>query len=275
MKDLLTENLVCGGLREQGIHKSNSTASPLVSIITVVFNGASMIEATIDSIRSQDYGNIEYIICDGGSNDGTIEILNANTQAIDYWISQPDKGLYNAMNKGINLAKGTWVMFLGSDDYLSSINSISNLVQATSLNPSASLVFGNVEMSNGKVFVNDLNWKIFFENTIHHQGVMYHQRLFESFRYNDDFKACSDYELNLICFLSKEAVIGIDSTVSYFRLAGVSSAKDNNFTTQEFRKIRKKHLGLVGNYVLIILPRLMRLIGTRYKSQFVELTRSS
>ena len=105
-----------GGLRTKGNYKISLPNKPLITVITVVFNGASTIEDTIQSVLNQTYSNIEYIIIDGGSNDGTVDILKQYEHAIDYWVSEKDSGLYDAMNKGITLASGTYIGMLNADD---------------------------------------------------------------------------------------------------------------------------------------------------------------
>lgn len=105
-----------GGLRTGGIYKSSLPDMPLITVITVVFNGASTIADTIQSVLNQTYGNIEYIVVDGGSSDGTVEILKQHEHAIDYWVSEKDGGIYDAMNKGIALASGAYVGMLNADD---------------------------------------------------------------------------------------------------------------------------------------------------------------
>jgi glycosyltransferase involved in cell wall biosynthesis len=87
-----------------------------VTIITVVLNGEKYLERTIQSVASQTYENVEYVIIDGGSTDGTVDIIKKYESVIDHWISEPDHGIYNAMNKGIDLARGEWVNFLGAGD---------------------------------------------------------------------------------------------------------------------------------------------------------------
>lgn len=106
-----------GGLRLQGLYKTSSEDKPLITVVTVVYNGAEFLEETIKSVIEQTYDNVEYIIVDGGSNDGTLEIIKKYGHAIDYWVSEPDKGIYDAMNKGINFASGVVISILNSDDY--------------------------------------------------------------------------------------------------------------------------------------------------------------
>lgn len=117
-----------GGLRKKNQFKTDLPNKPLVSIITVVFNGKSTLEGTILSVLNQVYDNIEYIIIDGGSVDGTIELLKKYDDAIDYWISEKDKGIYDAMNKGIKFASGKYIGLLNADDFFSSSNSIADIV---------------------------------------------------------------------------------------------------------------------------------------------------
>lgn len=100
---------------------------PLVSIVTVTFNAIDTIEKTILSVINQDYPNIEYIIVDGGSNDGTLDIIKKYENRLSKWISEKDEGLYDAMNKGLRMATGTWISFKNSGDYFAEKKSLSKL----------------------------------------------------------------------------------------------------------------------------------------------------
>ena len=93
-----------------------SGADPLFSIITVSYNAKESIEDTINSIVNQTYSNFEYIIVDGGSTDGTLDIIRKYEDKISYWISEPDNGIYDAMNKGLAICKGEWINFMNSGD---------------------------------------------------------------------------------------------------------------------------------------------------------------
>lgn len=106
-----------GGLRIKGVEKILMQGKPLISVITVVFNGAATLEHTIRSVIEQTYDNIEHIIIDGGSTDATLDILRKYEDHIDYWVSEKDAGIYDAMNKGIALAKGKYIGMLNADDY--------------------------------------------------------------------------------------------------------------------------------------------------------------
>ena len=106
-----------GGRRERGQQRSSSPDEPLVSIVTVVYNGAATLERTMQSVFTQRYPNIEYIIVDGGSTDGTLELLRRYDDRLAMWVSEPDKGIYDAMNKGVALCTGDWVALINADDW--------------------------------------------------------------------------------------------------------------------------------------------------------------
>lgn len=118
-----------GGLRLQGKHKRSLPGMPLVSIVTICLNSAATIAQTFASVLRQGYGNIEYIVVDGGSTDATLELIRAHEHAIDYHVSEPDGGLYAAMNKALGLASGDHVLVLNSDDWYAD-DAVESLVAA-------------------------------------------------------------------------------------------------------------------------------------------------
>lgn len=111
-----------GGLRQSGVYQEDADEMPLFSVITVCYNAVNVLESTINSILLQNYKNIEYIIIDGGSSDGTLDIIRKYEDRIHYWISEPDNGIYDAMNKGIRLAGGRWINFMNAGDRLLYLN---------------------------------------------------------------------------------------------------------------------------------------------------------
>ncbi len=104
-----------------------SKKSPKVSVITVVYNAVDLLERTIVNILEQTYPHIEYIIIDGGSSDGSTDIIKKYADQIDYWVSEPDNGLYDAMNKGIKAATGDWVWFINAGDLIYSKDTTSKM----------------------------------------------------------------------------------------------------------------------------------------------------
>ncbi|TVR02186.1 MAG: glycosyltransferase, partial [Desulfovibrionales bacterium] len=122
-----------GGLRTQGLFKHSLPDKPLITVITVVLNGAKHLEETILSVLNQTYDNVEYIIIDGGSTDETLDIIRKYEHAIDYWVSEKDEGIYDAMNKGIKCATGEVVGIINADDYYhaNSLESISKAFESS------------------------------------------------------------------------------------------------------------------------------------------------
>ncbi|MCR4717330.1 MAG: glycosyltransferase [Lachnospiraceae bacterium] len=100
-----------------------------VSVITVSYKAANIIEKTIQSVISQDYPYIEYIIVDGGSTDGTVDIIKKYNDRINIWVSEPDKGIYDAMNKGVKMATGDWIMFLNAGDFYHSHDVLTRFIR--------------------------------------------------------------------------------------------------------------------------------------------------
>lgn len=173
---------------------------PFISIVTVSYNAISTIEKTILSVITQTYSNIEYIIIDGGSTDGTVDIIRRYSADIHYWISEPDRGIYDAMNKGVDQAKGDYIFFLG-DDILIDSNILLSIFMPLSCK--YDFLYGNVKYSSGYMFVSKFTSKILLHNTIHHQGAFYGRHLFSNFRYDTKLKLISDYELNLLIYLKR------------------------------------------------------------------------
>ncbi|MBL8091480.1 MAG: glycosyltransferase [Anaerolineales bacterium] len=131
----------------------------LISIITPSYNQAKYLGQTIQSVLTQDYPNIEYIVIDGGSNDGSVDIIKKYQDKFTYWVSEKDKGQAEAINKGFAKANGEIIAWLNSDDYYLP-NTISQVVKTFEENPDAVLIYGNMLAvdENGKTF-NSLNYK--------------------------------------------------------------------------------------------------------------------
>ena len=160
-----------GGLRLNGFYKRSSDDKPLITVITVVYNGVEYLEDTIRSVIEQDYDNVEYIIVDGGSKDGTLEVIRNYQDAIDYWVSEPDSGIYNAMNKGIVLTSGLWVNFMNAGDLFYKSDSLSSIPFAVLGN--YSLVYGD-KLQDGRI-VRALPLNVIKLGVIHacHQSIFF------------------------------------------------------------------------------------------------------
>ena len=203
---------------------ANSTPQFLITIITVTFNAESDIEKTIKSVISQNFKDLQYIIIDGNSTDNTCHIIKQYEQNISYWISEADKGIYDAMNKGINKAKGKYYLFLNAGDTLNSgvLDKISR-----ALEDEPKLIYGNFYHEGNK----RLYWGPFDRyrlcfRTIPHPASFFHHSLFKQYGlYNTNYPIASDYEFFLRIFklLHFKETRYINLTISNFKAGGISS----------------------------------------------------
>ncbi|OAG27024.1 glycosyltransferase family 2 protein [Thermodesulfatator autotrophicus] len=198
--------------------EDGKTHLPLITVITVVLNGEKYLEETIQSVINQTYPNVEYIIIDGGSTDGTIDILKKYEDRIDYWVSEKDKGIYDAMNKGIKLTLGRWVNFMNAGDYILDLGGLElcvNKVIACSeyIN---SFLFGVLTQHGKKIyphkfFFTNLGQHFMYKLPVYHQGIFYNVNFIKKRQYSLKYTFISDY-VNF-CELIKEGV----SKIKYFR----------------------------------------------------------
>jgi glycosyltransferase involved in cell wall biosynthesis len=232
-------------------HKdSGPSPKPLVSVITVVLNGVDHIERTITSVINQTYKNIEYIVIDGGSSDGTQAAIKKHENQLSFWMSESDHGIYDAMNKGINVATGDWLFFLGSDDALFAEATIEEV--AHSLKNDLSLVFGNIVYQDQRVIKSRLNVFTLLHNTVHHQSAFYNRDLFRTWRYDASFKLISDFELNLKIYLHKMGYHYIDKIICTCDHRGQSRA-NQALAYQETNLIRNKYVSGMAGSILTLL----------------------
>lgn len=203
-----------------------------VSIITVSFNSRSTIEETILSVLSQDYKNIEYIIIDGKSSDGTVEIINKYSSQVSKFISEPDLGIYDAINKGIKLSSGEIVGILNSDDVLAHPNVISNIVDVFYEKDKTDMVFGDVLFVNAfnKVVrkYSSKNWspsKLGFGYMPAHPTLYCKRNLFEKYgNYRTDLKIAGDFELIIRYFTKANIAFHyIEEVIVIMKIGGVST----------------------------------------------------
>ena len=185
-----------GGLRTQGYFKKSYDSKPLISVITVVFNGEQYIEQTIQSVIGQTYDNVEYIIIDGGSNDGTLDIIKRYESQTDYWVSEKDNGIYDAMNKGIGVASGKWINFMNAGDSFYN-NKVLSEVFKNDLS-GIKIVYGDRQV----IFQNNTTKKVKAEslNLIWQGKPMCHQSCFVDAIYHKQnkftlkYNICDDFE---------------------------------------------------------------------------------
>jgi len=205
-----------------------------ISIITVVYNNEKTIKDAIESVLSQTYNDIEYIIIDGNSKDKTVEIINKFKNQLGYFVSEPDKGLYDAMNKGIKIAKGDIIGILNSDDLYQDSNVISEVMDFFQRDKALDILYGNlvyVKSDNTNNVVRNWKSKSYYNNFFEHANVPPHPSLFvKKGVYNDagmfdlEFKIAADYELMLrILKRHNFKSIYIDRLIVRMRLGGASN----------------------------------------------------
>jgi len=183
-----------------------------VSIITVAYNSVKTIQKTFDSVRNQTYTDIEYIVVDGNSNDGTKDLITANNDMITRWVSEPDQGLYDAMNKGIALATGDVIGILNSDDTFKSNNVVCEVVFFLKNYPHIDACIGNVEIhdKNGKVHRRYQSqkwqpWKLKWGLMPPHPSIFIKPSVYRQFgHFNTQFKIGADFEIITRFFLKEK-----------------------------------------------------------------------
>ena len=278
-----------GGRRTLSVRNSpggtDAKAEPLVSIITVVYNGGKTLEQCIRSVLVQSYGNIQYIIIDGGSRDNTLKIIESYEERIDYWVSERDGGIYDAMNKGLQLASGDYIGMLNADDWLEP-NAIEMLLNA--FRPGIDFVYGDV-------FIADEDGRIVSLKTVEepivaalpyrmpfpHQTFYVRREVIKVIRgYDTHYRLSADLEL--VCRVVRLGFNGAyaGGPIATFRSGGASGGIT---TFLETRAIATKYgMGyfvswlrvaesLLKVLVVSLLPafainRIRRVIGSSYKS---------
>jgi hypothetical protein len=250
-----------GGLRTKGVYKSSLEQKPLVSIITVVRNGEKYLEQTIQSVINQTYSNLEYVIVDGGSTDGTLDIIKKYDDKIDYWVSEADRGISDAFNKGVTLCSGYIVGILSSDDLYFQVSTVKTIVNEF-LNNIDTFCFGKCFYLSNK-FVSsieaDINYvkKInFYMPHINHPTVFINKNILEKFQFSNQYKYCMDYHLFLR--ITKNGILGrpLSQAIAIVRTDGVS----NVFYYQTRKEVLMASTELGNNKVLAVLIYVLLLI---------------
>jgi putative colanic acid biosynthesis glycosyltransferase len=178
---------------------------PLVSVIIPTHNAAATLRTALESVVNQTYPKVEIIVVDYQSTDATKEIV-ASYSSVRF-VSETEKGIYQAMNTGIAQANGEWIYFLGADDYLYNELVFKELFEQK-IPENTQLILGKVENIGAKhslvptIYQNTFSSGLYWRNTLHHQGILYHTSIFEQYQYNTKYKILADYELNLRLFLA-------------------------------------------------------------------------
>lgn len=265
---------------------------PLISVIVATYNAAGMLPRCMDSVFGQTYENCELIIMDGGSTDGTVEIIRANSDRVTYWESKPDRGVYHAWNKALKRANGDWVCFLGADDYFWSSDVLEKLVPhlEAAEERGVRVVYGQLAVltsGNRVLEITGLPWQLvrgrfLKEMSLPHVGAMHHRSLFEDHgAFDESFRIAGDYELLLRELKDNGAHFAEGVIIAGMPLGGVST--DPRLQLADIREVaRARRKNGVPGVSLPLLRRRIRaviraaiakVIGLHLTNRFVDLYR--
>lgn len=211
------------GLHMKKIKQEGKISAPLLSVITVVYNSVNLLESTIESVTNQEYPNIEYIIIDGGSTDGTVDIIKKFESVIDFWISEPDTGIYDAMNKGIAKASGEWISLMNSGDLYSSSTALNFL---NNCRVDVDIYYSDTILLTGKhptLSIASVENKTFI-----HQSMVYKKSMHEKHGgyLSSPGITISDY-LFFACFWLTENSEKVHEPIAKYRVDGLSSNRSH------------------------------------------------
>ena len=210
---------------------------PLISVITVVYNAALTLEETIKSVISQDKDLVEYWIIDAGSTDGSVDIIRKYETELAGWVCEPDEGIYDAMNKGIDRSNGDWLYFLGGDDKMRT--GVVKYIQPY-LTQVYSIVFGDILFDNGYQMRSYLGIRTVLQNTVHHQSAFYNSSLFVNYRYDKRLTIVSEYEIHLKVYLNRLRTSYVPVIIADCATGGASSQLSKSL--QQTNEVRIRHI---------------------------------
>ena len=196
----------------------------MISVITINHNNHAGLLKTIDSVVNQTYNNFEYIIIDGGSTDGSVDVIKKYADRIDYWVSEPDNGIYNAMNKGIDVAKGEYCIFLNSGDSFCDYQTLSLSLPFLD---GTDVVAGYAKLDTGEI--GTLPKEITLQSLYNHQHPCHQSsfiktELLKKYRYDEKYKLVSDWKFFIQIFIyNNSSYKPIDVVVSVYDTNGISS----------------------------------------------------
>lgn len=229
------------------------TQIPTLSVITIVFNNVRDIERTILSVVNQSYSNIEYVVIDGGSTDGTMEIIQKYRTKISVLISEKDAGIYDAMNKGLSKASGDYVLFMNSGDEIYALDTVQKVF---ALEPDADIYYGETEMF-------DENWnslgqrrhkapekltlKSFrFGMSVSHQAIYVKRSIAKPF--SRDYRLSSDIDWVLHAISNARKIVNTHMYVAKYLVGGMSKKRHRESLIERFR-IFSEYYGLIPNLI--------------------------
>lgn len=208
---------------------------PLVSVVTVVYNAVNEIEPTILSVLPFRNDEVEYVVIDGGSTDGTVDVIRKYASQIDFFVTEPDKGIYDALNKATTAARGHYVTTINVGDRLLAVP-LKSIRQAFEAN--AEIAMFGVEIAKGKVHRSFVSPMLKYANTIHHQGAYY--RRTPDFKYDTSYRVYADFDLNQRYYKAGKKFMAFDETVCTHDNQGISI---NRKSYPEYYRVAGRNFG--------------------------------
>ncbi|PZX92462.1 glycosyltransferase [Flavobacterium aquariorum] len=222
-----------------------------LSIITINYNNLDGLKRTIRSVVNQTWRDFEYIIIDGGSTDGSVAYIESQSANINYWVSEPDNGIYNAINKGIVKSTGEYLLFLNSGDHLYN-DFVLYENQGQIVNHD--LIYFNIELADAKTsrivsYPQKLNFSFFYKGTLCHQSTFIKKVLFDELGlYDENFKLVSDWKFFILALFKYNcSYLKVDTTLATYYLDGISSNWTNKkmLTDERQRVLNKDFNGFI------------------------------
>jgi len=226
----------------------DNTLAPLnfkVTVITVVKNADKVIERLFNSVRNFKNEQVEFIVLDGVSTDNTVELIKQNEDIIDTWLSEPDAGIYDAMNKAVKLACGQWLIFLGADDEL--LEGFKQIIPL--LKDGNTIYYGNVFFHHAHITGKIKDNYTLTKTNICHQAIFYPKNVFKKYSYQTQYVQCADYVLNLNLWDDRDfKFVYYDYLIANFPEGGFSTHTRDLLFEHDRTQLFKKHLTRFAYY---------------------------
>ncbi len=225
-----------------------------LSIITVNLNNRDGLQKTIDSVVSQTFRDFEWVVIDGGSTDGSMELIERYADHFSYWVSEPDKGIYNAMNKGIKIAKGEYLQFLNSGDWLCDETT---LERCFAHGFSADIAYGDLFFCNGTDkevchYPQFVSFRLFYLSSIGHPASFIKRSILQETLYDEELKIVADWKFFLAQALRNKRFEHIDEIVCCFDNRGISATNPDLANQERQRVIHEMIPALVEKDYIIM-----------------------
>lgn len=243
-----------GGLRLKGFFKVGTDDKPLITVVTVVYDGAEFLENTIKSVIEQTYDNLEYIVVDGGSTDGTLDIIRKYEHAIDYWVSEPDDGIYDAMNKAIDLSSGDWMSFMNSGDRFYEVSTLTRVYEFPNQYNNISVIYGDHEVrypNKKRISIAGKIDKLWKGSQFCHQSTLIRVDFHKKNKYSLEYKMAADFKL----FWDSRKSVGF----CYVNFP-LSSISNGGLSDTDRTKVYVEFSNICSNYLSSFLFRCNRII---------------